>query len=66
MSSDRNTGRRFYMKPQLREISLAGDEVLGTSCKTATPATQASDNPPGPFPPPGSCVAPTPCNLEGS
>ncbi len=62
MSTAGEKGGRPYVKPHLREIELAGDEVLSTGCKTGAlpPATGDSGN----FP--ANCFAPTPCNADGS
>ncbi|MDP6525612.1 MAG: hypothetical protein QGI24_10255 [Kiritimatiellia bacterium] len=62
MSTAEDKGGRPYVKPYLREIELAGDEVLSTGCKTGILPPTTGDNSNGP----PNCFFPTACNADGS
>ena len=55
-SRNRRSPKRPYRKPLLRMIELAGDEVLGTGCKTMTGTGRDGlcQGPPAPCSDPGT------------
>jgi len=60
MNSEKEQTKRPYEKPLLREIELAGDEVLSTGCKNgSTPPYEGSTSQ-------FNCFVPATCNADGS
>lgn len=57
---DKRSGRRGYVKPELRSIDLVAEEVLGVGCKMASSSGPDSDVVPS-----GVCTT-TPCFSENS